>query len=329
MENKGLGKRKNRKNTAVLACVLAAVLTLSGCTSKQQLENEKNYRQIGINQLDNGNYESAVNAFNMALQEQEGKVTDLEEDINFYKAYAQMELGQTEDAIETYTALIEYDNKNGDAYYLRGLAQLNAGNEKQAIEDFKQAVDYKSDSGEIYAGIYEQLLSAGLLDEAKQYLEQGLKIEGDDASACLSRGRLYLASGSYDKAQAELENALEKEEKEANFYLGETARAQGDNETAKSYYEAYTADHADSARTFYALGKIAFEEGEYGQAVSYFEKGMECPDLAVKARLWSGKIAAMEYQGDFAGAKAEMEEYLSYYPDDAQAKREYAFLKTR
>lgn len=322
-------ERNHQKKKAAFACILVTVLALSGCSSKQQLENEKEYRQTGINQLNHGDYESAVNSFNMALQEREGEVTELEEDINFYKAYAQMELGQTEDAIDTYTALIEYDKKNGDAYYLRGLAYLSAGNGKQAVEDFKQAVDYKSDSGELYAGIYEQLMLAGLLDEASQYLEQGLKMKGDDAPSCLSRGRLYLASGAYDKAQEELERALGQGEKEANFYLGETARAQGENEEAKSYYEAYTADQADSARTYYALGKIAFEKEDYEQAVSYFEKGLACPDIAVKPRLWSGKIAAMEFQGDFAGARQEMEDYLSCYPDDEQAQREYAFLKTR
>lgn len=318
------------KKTAKFACVLACALVLSGCNSKQQLENEESYRKIGLSQLSDGNYESAVNAFNKALNEREGKVTNLEEDINFYKAYAQMELGQTEDAIETYTALIEYDKKNGDAYYLRGLAYLATGSEKQAVEDFKQAVDYKSDSGELYAGIYEQLMLAGFLDEASQYLEQGLKIKGEDASSCLSRGRLYLASGAYGQAQIELEDALKQGEKEANFYLGETARVQGDNESAKTYYEAYTKDHAQDAKTFYALGKIAFEKEDYEGAVSYFNKGLECPDIiAVKSRLWSGKIAAMEYQGDFSGAKQEMEAYLECYPNDEQAQREYAFLKTR
>ncbi len=323
--------KRSIKNMAAFACILAAsVFALSGCDGKRRLENEESYRKIGLNQLENGNYESAVNAFNKALNERAGKVTALEEDINFYKAYAQMEMGQTKDAVETYTALIEYDKKNGDAYYLRGLAYLSSGNEKQAVEDFKQAVEHKKDRGELYAGIYEQLMLAGLIDEASQYLEQGLKIKGDDALSCLSRGRLYLASGAYDQATIELEDALKKEEPEANFYLGETARVQGDNEKAKEYYEAYAKDHAKDARTLYALGKIAFEKEDYEQAASYFQKGLECPDIiAVKSRLWAGKIAAMEHQGDFSGARREMEAYLECYPNDEQAKRECEFLKTR
>ena len=45
--------------------------------------------------------------------------------------------------------------------------------------------------------------------------------------------------------------------------------------------------------------------------------------------LLRGMIAALEYQYEFEQAKEKMAQYVLDYPDDAQAMREYEFLKTR
>lgn len=307
----------------------ALLLAAAGCGAAGQVQNVQSYRQIGLKQLGEGDYESAINAFNKALNERIGVVSNLEEDINFYKAYAQAEAGKTKDAIDTYTALVEYDKKNADAYYLRGCAYISIGEAKLAAEDFGQAVKYKEGSGELYAGIYEQLISAGLSEEAAVYLEEGLKIKGDSAVECLSRGRLYLAGGYYDKAVSEFEAALSQDGTEANLYLGETLRVQGRNEDAAAYYEAYAEENPDDSNVLYELGRLAFEEGSYNQALAYFEDGLACKSVMNKRELWSGKIAVLEYMGDFDAAKEEMEEYLVGYPQDREALREYTFLKTR
>lgn len=323
---------KKAVRTASYAGLVAAVLFTAaavGCGDRHKVENEQAYRQEGIQKIQDGDYESAIEKFNQALNERAGKVTNLEEDINFYKAYAQIEAGRTEDAIDTYTALVEYNKKNADAYYLRGLAYMSMGDTNLAAEDFKQAVSYRKDSGKLYAGIYEQLMQAGMLDEAASYLDEGLKMKGDDGAACLSRGRLYLASGVYDKAKAELENALKQGEEEANLYLGEAERAQGNYAQAMPYYEIYAKDHTEDADVFYAMGKISFEEGDYAQAIRYFEQGLAINGVAGKRKLWTGKIAALEHQGNFKKAKKEIKAYLKSYPEDEAAQRELIFLKTR
>lgn len=315
---------------ARMACVLvSSVFFASGCGDAKQIQNVQSYRQIGLNQLSKGDYDSAINAFNKALNERVGTVSNLEEDINFYKAFAQMEAGKPQDAIDTYTALIEYNKKNADAYYLRGCAYVSTGDAKLAAQDFEQAVKYKKDSGELYAGIYEQLLEAGLSEEAAAYLDEGLKIKGDDAASCLSRGRLYLAGGYYDKAVTEFEAALGKKEKAANLYLGKACRAQGKNDEAAAYYAEYAKDSPGDSNVLYELGQLAFEEGSYNQALDYFEEGLSGKSVMNQRELWAGKIAALEHNGDFDTAKQEMEAYLSNYPQDEQAQREYIFLNTR
>ena len=41
------------------------------------------------------------------------------------------------------------------------------------------------------------------------------------------------------------------------------------------------------------------------------------------------EIVAYEYLGDFKQATVLMQKYISTYPDDAKAQREYEFLQTR
>jgi tetratricopeptide (TPR) repeat protein len=82
------------------------------------------YRQIGINAMENGDYAGAVDAFNSALGQCIGKITENELDICYYKAAAQYAGGDSAGAVDTYTAIIDYDKKAADAYYLRGCVYL-------------------------------------------------------------------------------------------------------------------------------------------------------------------------------------------------------------
>lgn len=308
---------------------VALLLGLGGCGDEKQIQTEMEYRQTGLERMDQGDYQGAIQSFHQALHERVGIVSNLEVDINFYKAYAQMEDGSTEDAIASYTAIIEYDGKNADAYYLRGCAYMSVGQAENAAKDFSQAASCNKDNGQMYAGIYEQLVSVGLLDDAAGYLEQGLKIKGDSAAACLSRGRLYFVSGDYEKAESELNAALDQKLATANLYLGRVFQAQGRNEDAQSYYEAYLKENPNDSAVLYELGQIAFEEGDYEQAVSWFQEGMACKNVINKRELWSGKIASYEYMGNFDAARQEMGAYLETYPNDGAAQREYLFLKSR
>lgn len=319
---------KIRRFCAAAGISLLAVGTI-GCGDEKQVTSEQAYRKQGLELLDQGDYDGAVDAFNNALQQRVGIVSNLEEDLNFYKAHAQMEAGKTKEAIATYTAVIEYDEKNADAYYLRGCAYIKTGQAKTAAQDFEKAAENDKKNGQMFAGIYEQLVLAGLLDEAAVYLDQGLKIKGDDAQACLSRGRLYYVSGNYEKAESELNAALDKKEALANLYLGRVLKAQGQKEEAGSYYETYLEQNPNDSNVLYELGQISFEEGEYEQAVSWFEEGMACKNVINKRELWAGKIASLEYMGSFDAAKQEMQAYLESYPNDGAAQREFVFLKTR
>ena len=67
-----------------------------------------------------------------------------EEEIDtcYYKAAAQYAAGKKEDAIETYQALINYDKKNAQAYFLLGELYRKENDMDKAKENFNLAAQY-------------------------------------------------------------------------------------------------------------------------------------------------------------------------------------------
>ena len=87
---------------AFLAC--AAACMLSGCGQKTNTTDQEAYRQYGINCIESGDYPSAVDAFQKALDQSHGKVTAAEIDICYYKAEAQFLSGARLHAVPARTA---------------------------------------------------------------------------------------------------------------------------------------------------------------------------------------------------------------------------------
>ncbi len=176
----------------------------NGCsTSEERLEKEEAYRQIGLNAMEEGDYEEAEEAFNNALDEARGLGAN-EVDICYYKAAAQFASGSLTGAIETYDALLEYDKKNADAWFLRGCVYLKNNESDKAKEDFDKAIQYASDD-EMYLHIYNSLEGAGYTDEAEKYLAQALeKRAGRTARNYTVKGQIYLLKEDLPSAEEQL-----------------------------------------------------------------------------------------------------------------------------
>lgn len=319
--------KRTKKFTYILAATLF-VAALTGCTNEKQ-ENEDAYRQIGINCMEANDYEGAISAFDSALSQKIGKIGDEEIDICYYKAAAQYANGDTDGAIDTYSSILDYDEDNADAFYLRGNLYLVLGDTAAAQADFNSAVTNNSEEYELYVNIYEQLNGAGMTAEASDYLNQALKIKGDSAKDHLWKGRIYQMLSEYEDAETELKAALDKKSVEANLYLAKLYEAQGDTETASSYYETYLDSGDADSEVMYSLGMAEMNQENYQGAIEYFQSGLAMEEVTNEQQLLQNLVIAYEKSGDFSSAKTTMEQYLEDYPDDEDAQREYVFLCTR
>ncbi|MCD7980899.1 MAG: tetratricopeptide repeat protein [Clostridiales bacterium] len=311
----------------ILAGALLAVPVLSGCQSRSS-EKMQEYKVLGISQMESGDYESAANSFQKALDQSVGRIGAEELDICYYRALALFESGDTEGAIEAYTSLVEYDAKNWEVYYLRGNVYLSAGQDEEALADYAQAVSLQKNDVELCVHIYENLAEAGLEDSGAEYLAVVLSIEPSDAEEYYYLGDVYFLTGDYDSAKAYLKQAQELGYDKALLLLGRIYADEGNDEDAQAAFEAYMEIYPEDAEALNELGEIALAAGEYENAVTYLESARAAADSGSDETILKNLIIAYEYISDFESACDAAEEYLSKYSDE-EIEREYEFLQTR
>ena len=330
----GCAKGENKKSDDV-SLGMAAIQEASYDTAVEyfnhSIEEKKNlqlaYRGLGMAYMNLGEYEAARDSFIQALQQGSFFVNDIEEDISCYLASAYYKMGDYENAIATYTNVLQISKKNDDLYYLRGVVQLEAGNLEAAIQDFDKAVSLNAKDCDRYINIYKALAQAGEKERGKTYLEQSSSLLKDKQT--YEKGRILYYMEDYNGAVSILESLSEAGDNGATLYLGKSYEALGDMNYAASLYEKYLQTDETNGEVYNQLGLCKVNMGEYETALSCFQKGIATGDGEVMQELLFNEASAYEYVSDFSTAKTKFSEYLAKYPNDEVAKREYEFLKTR
>ncbi|SFH69420.1 Tetratricopeptide repeat-containing protein [Pseudobutyrivibrio sp. OR37] len=300
---------------------------LVGCGKYNQTEID--LRDQGIEALDSGDYDNAIDLFNKALGKSIGKVTDLEIDINYYKAAAQFKGGHFKDAEKTYTYLIKYDKKNYEAYFLRGSIYANEGEVGEAITDYDAAVAIDEKNYLLYIQIYENLNSLGYTDQGLVYLNDALKVSDKSANGKYYKGRIYYMLGQTADATENLEAAIDKDVIEAKLYLAKIYQDAGDFDKAQKLLEEYASSDEVTSDAMAALGDIEMTNGNYESALSYYQAGLTLDSIDNMPALMKGQVAALEKLDRYSEAKDILTQYLDSYPDDEVASKELVFLQTR
>lgn len=327
MNRKNVIYNKKTYKHMVIAAMLSLTM-LTGCSGESK-ENQLSYRQIGINSMQSGDYEGAIAAFDSALSQCVGKVGETEIDICYYKAAAQYAFGDVEGALATYDALISYDDKDADAYYMRGCLKLQTGESDKAQEDFASAIKYNSGDYELYINIYENLSAYNLAAEGEEYLNKAFDVKGSDADSLAYRGEIYYLLGQNENALTELKAALDKGSTEANLVIAQVYEALGDSDMAEFHYKEYAKSPAADSEAMCALAEIEMAKQNYAEALSYVNQGLAMEQVTNRRELMQNQIICMEYTGDFSSAWTVIQEYVKMYPDDTKAQREFTFLKNR
>ncbi|WP_090546148.1 tetratricopeptide repeat protein [Pseudobutyrivibrio sp. OR37] len=316
-----------RKKIILLLLTISMTTALVGCGKYNQTEID--LRDQGIEALDSGDYDNAIDLFNKALGKSIGKVTDLEIDINYYKAAAQFKGGHFKDAEKTYTYLIKYDKKNYEAYFLRGSIYANEGEVGEAITDYDAAVAIDEKNYLLYIQIYENLNSLGYTDQGLVYLNDALKVSDKSANGKYYKGRIYYMLGQTADATENLEAAIDKDVIEAKLYLAKIYQDAGDFDKAQKLLEEYASSDEVTSDAMAALGDIEMTNGNYESALSYYQAGLTLDSIDNMPALMKGQVAALEKLDRYSEAKDILTQYLDSYPDDEVASKELVFLQTR
>lgn len=286
------------------------------------------YRGQGIAYLDMAQYDQAEKALKKSLESSSCLVDSMDYDVNYYLAEAYDKDQKPAEAEKIYTAVLALRPKETDALFLRGKVRLEQGKKDQAKNDFDTLISLEPDKYDRLFSVYELLDQYGQQKTGQEYLKEALE-KGSADMKDYDKGRINYYLGSYDTARTFLQKASNAGVDGAAYYLGKSWEALGEYNYAASVYQSYLKEKGNSAFIENELAVCDMKLENYKDALTAITNGLSLKDAQMTKTLQFNQAVIYEYQGDFSQARQLMTAYLKAYPDDAAAKREYDFLKTR
>ncbi len=171
-----------------------------------------------------GNTDSANVIFQKAVDTFKGAIMCEPDSADTYKnlAYAYINMGDRDAAIEPYKKVVELSNEAGayvqlgDLYLQKGLALKQEGDSANAVVNFNSAIEvlekgraqYPND-GDILLLLSNSYIAAGKLEIAKEAFKAGVEKEPENKFYRYNYGSLLLNAKEYAEAAKHLEKALE------------------------------------------------------------------------------------------------------------------------
>lgn len=349
--------RKHTLSVKITSILLFAMLALSGCgkntteytdkgytyleghqpaeaiasflTAKEQEKVTKDMlRGLGIAYIMNGNYNEAADSLIDALELSNGRIKEVDYDINYYLGYAYEKSGRYSDAVDIYSALVTLRPKDTDSYYHRALCYLKMNEKTKAEEDFATVTAKSNDDYDLHIQIYFSIKNSGFDTDAESYLKAILE-DGKRKISDYDRGRMCYYLGDYSNARVYLEKAKDLSKPDTILMLGKTYEAIADYAYAASLYASYLDQKGNNVAVYNQLGVCRWKLEDYEGALAAFSFGLKLEDPEWQKTLLYNEAVTYEYQRDFRQAYEKMSAYCESYPNDENAKHELLFLKTR
>ena len=185
------------KKPAVFLAMLLTAASVYGCAP---VENKETLRTQAIEHFEAGDYETAYVEFQKALDAGKGQVSPFQYDVLQYRGECELRLGKYEDALKTYTALLDADRSDE----VRTKKYQDIVDDLSRVDAVQQGMDQMGQGQ--YDAAYTALSSYAALDgsfvgklawfnkavcaeylqrydEAYELFQEYLKMYPDDASA--------------------------------------------------------------------------------------------------------------------------------------------------
>src|SRR5512143_42059 len=246
----------------------------------------KTYYQSGNDYYEKGDYDKAIENYNMAVL-----LSPVFSEAYFNRALSYYQLKNFDKSIADYTKSMELDPQNPIIYNNRGDAFYRKQDFQSAVKDYDKAIQLNPN---YLKAFYNRGLSYASIEEYEKAVEdfsKVIKLKPDFAEAYHLRGLAYEYAGSIANAMADYTKALElnPELTEAKTHL-ESAKAKKDQE-GKGGGEGSTADIkmlSKPTMTFNDVAGMTKMKEEIREAVVY---PMRNPELARKyGKLGGGGI---------------------------------------
>ncbi len=290
--------------------------------------NKRMYRGKGITYYYMLDYIKAIEEFGNALKIRE--LPDLDQDILHYAGSALMIIGDYEEAVKTYTRLVDLDGKDDIAYDSRAFCYRILGEYEKSLADYDMAIKLKPNGYNHYFGKYSLLMEQGDTAVAAEVLTKASEIEIKTSEDQYNTAKLHYFQGDYETALAEFNDGFANGFQEAYYYIGEIYRIKKDYPKAIYYYETYMgAGKPATSEVYNQIGTCLIKTGQYEEALNYLEQGIAYHQAGAIQTLKRNEIIAYERLGKFDEADEKLADYISQYPKDETVLKESKFIESR
>lgn len=207
---------KKGKVRLILTAALLSLGVLSGCSGESK--EAKEARMTGIEQLNAGNYQDAIDSFGKALDASDGIVNSFELDVLKYRGEAEYKLADYKAAAQTYGILAEVDGKKAEYLYYKAASEAAAGQTENAENDFaaaeERAKNSKKSSADApgvslaFTALASAARDAGDGELATQYCRQAIERGVSGAAIYNQLALSEMEEGDYESAASHFDEAL-------------------------------------------------------------------------------------------------------------------------
>lgn len=288
-------KRLIRALAAWAVCILLMLLIAAGTVRLIGMAATSKKRQLrsqGIEYLASGDYNGAIEAFDMALEKSGKRARDFNKDVLQYRAEAEIRLLDYEAALHTYELLAQQEEKEPAWGYLRAICSARLNDPETAFR---------------------------LYEEAEALEKEGQETPGR-LSALMAVGSAWMNLGEYQRAMAFYEGALEKGIEHAQIYnqMGICQMAEEDYESA-----------ADSFDKGLGLLSAAFGASRQTAVLKAAIPAEDTGNQDALKELSYNRAVVLEYLQDYDKALSCFQEYADVFGAEEDVLHEIEFLKTR
>lgn len=258
---------------------IGLILFLSSFFNFSYAQTAEDYYEQGKLEIDNKNYDKAIENFEKALEIKSDYVL-----ANNYIGYTYRVKKEYEKAKDIFTKSIEMDSENSYAYYMRGYTYFkNLKNRTQAKKDFLKALEIKPNYAKPAEYMGDILYDEGKLEEATKYYDIAIEANPDDSYLYYSRAlSIYSEDGLY-AALSDIETVIELGGEDwylsqaytfrGLYYLQQLGNV-GLIDAMSDFQKAIELD-SKNAYAYNNMGTAYIRMGDLSLAIEYIEKAIE------------------------------------------------------
>ena len=188
--------------------------------------------------------------------------------------------GQTEEAKEQLTSILEKDPENINALYRVAILEKKAGNTYEALGHFAAVTNSHAETPEEHFMKSASFLELAKNAKAKEklaaeldYLTQATRENTKNSEAWTALGEYHFRSGDLDKAIAGFEKATDLDPESAIIHnnLAAAYAKNGNYEKAKAHYSKLTSIQPENVQAHFNLGMLAIKLDDKVQARPHLE----------------------------------------------------------